>query len=372
MEKIPATERKQTSVTQTIRAALEGQTGAGGTWYMPKALLHKRNIWLRKAFGSVFSPFLFDTAAAVDQRCNFVEPIAGLDWKVVAAVLTSSLFALAAESFGNSSLGAGALELATTKIQGLRVVDVRGLRYKQKEQELVDLAEAVWSLTSPFDWAASKEPPAEVQELDEWLLSHMHSAVTVDRLYSDITATLRSRQALAADKGEQKHKAEQVNIHTVSSGIAETVRPLLESVQFPESFCDHSTPMLPFNFGKRPSLEVECHPMMDQAVLVVKGESGEVLLQGQYARSIAQTILKALLIGRRVFNSPSDGPAAEEALQQFHSWFSKVTDSIEAGCAASAVGTSYEQHVYQAVLAGLHLDPNIMTSEFYGTVRIHS
>lgn len=147
-------------------------------------------------------------------------------------------------------------------------------------------------------------------------------------------------------------------------------RNLLNTV--PESFCDHSTPMFPFNFGNRPSLEVECHPMMDQAVLVVKSESGEVLLQGQYARSIAQTILKALFIGRRVFNSPNDASAAEVALQQFQGWFSKVTDSIAAGCAASAVGTSYEQHVYQAVLAGLHLDPNIMTSAFYGTVRIHA
>lgn len=232
MEKIPATERKQTSVTQTIRAALEAQTGSGATWYMPKALLHKRNIWLRKAFGSVFSPFLFEKAAAVDQRCNFVEPIEGLDWKLVAAVLTSSLFALAAESFGNSTLGAGALELATTKIQGLHVVDVRCIEDKKGKEKLVELADAVWSKTVPFDWAASKEPPAEVQALDEWLLSQMHSTVTVGRLYSDIAATLHSRLTLAADKTEQKHKAEQVNIHTVSSGISEMVRPLLESVQF--------------------------------------------------------------------------------------------------------------------------------------------
>jgi hypothetical protein len=109
--------------------------------------------------------------------------------------------------------------------------------------------------------------------------------------------------------------------------------------------------------------------MMDQAILVVKSEPGEVLLQGQYARSIAQAILKALLIGRRVFSSPN-AAAAEGALQQFQGWFSKVTDSIAVGCAASAVGTSYEQHVYQAVLAGLHLDPNLTTSEFYGAIRI--
>jgi hypothetical protein len=333
--------------------------------------VHKQNIWLRKAFGNVFSPFLFDVPAAVDQRCNYIEPVAGLDWKVVAAVLTSSLFALAAESFGNSALGGGALELATTMIQGLRVVDIRDLKGKGAEEELVKLAEAVWSNTIPFDWAAPEEPPAEVQALDDWLLSQMHSTVSVARLYADIAATLRSRLTLAEDKGEQTHKAEQVNIHTVSSGIAEDVRPLLESVQFPESFIDHSVQMLPFNFGRRPALEVECHPMMDQALLVVKSESGEILLHGQYARSIAQTILKALLLGRRVFSSPNEVSAAEVALQQFQNWFAKVSERISAGCAASAVGTSYEQQVYGAVLNELHLDPNITTPEFYGAVRVH-
>jgi hypothetical protein len=373
MEKIPATERKQTNKTQTIRAALEAQIGTGGTWYMPKALLHKQNIWLRKAFGTVFSPFLFDAPAAVDQRCNYVGPIEGLDWRTVAAVLTSSLFTLSAESFGNSTLGAGALELATTMVRGLRVVDVRGLiKRKHDEKELVKLAEAVWSQTRPFDWSKSQEPPSEVQALDEWLLSQMQSSVSLARLYADVASTLQSRLALAEDKAEQVHKAEQVNIHTVSEGIVETVRPLLESAQFPESFVDHPAQMLSFDFGNKPGLEVECHPMMDRALLVVRSESGEALLEGQYPRSVAQTILKALLLGRRVFCSPSDVAVAESVLEQFQAWFARVTEKITSGCAASAVGTNYEQHVYRAVLAGLHLDPNITASEFYGAVRVNN
>jgi hypothetical protein len=256
-------------------------------------------------------------------------------------------------------------------IQGVRVVDVRDLKDKNAEEELVKLAEAVWSKTIPFDWTTSKEPPTEVQALDDWLLSLMHSTVSTNRLYADIGATLRSRLTLAEDKGKKTHKAEQVNIHTVSSGIAEDVRPLLESVQFPESFIDHSTPMLPFNFGNRPALDVECHPMMDQAILVVKSESGEILLHEQYARSIAQIIVKALLIGRREFSSPNDAAAAEIALQQFQDWFAKVSERIAAGCAASAVGTSYEQQVYGAVMNELHLDQNITAPEFFGAVRVH-
>lgn len=112
----------------------EAQTGKRETWHMPKARLHKQSVWLRKVSGNVFSPFLFHLPVAVDQRCNQVEPIAGLDWRLVAAVLTSSLFALAAESFGDASLGAGALELATTMIQGLRVVGIRDLKDKSAKE----------------------------------------------------------------------------------------------------------------------------------------------------------------------------------------------------------------------------------------------
>jgi hypothetical protein len=36
----------------------------------------------------------------------------------------------------------------------------------------------------------------------------------------------------------------------------------------------------------------------------------------------------------------------------------------------SAVGTSYEEDVYQAVLEMLHLDRNVFSPEFYGELRM--
>lgn len=128
MEKRPATEKKQTKKHQTIKDALQAQGSKGGTWYMPKAQLHQMNIWLRKGIHSVYSPFIFDTPAAVDQRCNYFLPLEDIDWRVLGAVLTSSLFALSAESFGSASMGAGVLELATQMTHGIRVVDIRDLK----------------------------------------------------------------------------------------------------------------------------------------------------------------------------------------------------------------------------------------------------
>jgi hypothetical protein len=321
MEKIPATEKKQGGKHQTIRDALQAQSSKGGTWYMPKAQLHQMNIWLRKAFNSVYSPFLFETPAVVDQRCNYVLPLDGNDWKVMAAVLTSSLFALSAESFGSASMGAGALELATTMIHGLRVVDIRSLKDEVAIKDLISLAEKVWTETTPIDWAVTKQPPPQVQELDKWFLSQMGTTVTLDRLYSDLAATLRIRLTVAKDKDVQTKQGEQINVRTVAGSIAETVRPLLESNSFPESFIEYGTPSQPLDFSRAGKLEIECSPMMDQAMLVVRNGSTDVLMEGLYPRSVAQVIIKALLMGRRSFTYPTEISVADAALKGFSEWF---------------------------------------------------
>jgi hypothetical protein len=371
MEKRPATEKKQTGKHQTIKEALQAQTSKGGTWYMPKAQLHQMNIWLRKAFNSVYSPFIFDTAASVDQRCNYVLPVEGVDWKVLAAFLTSSLFALSAESFGSASMGAGALELATTMIHGLRAVDVRIIRDSGAKEDLVLLAENVWTRTEPIDWNVDGLPPQEIQELDKWFLSQMGTKVTLDRLYSDLVATLRSRLTVAEDKDVQTKQGQQIDIRTVARGVAETVRPLLESKGFPEAFIDNGASTQSLNFSSARNLEFECHPMMGQAILLVRNGSTDVLLEGHYPRSVAQVIVKAILMGRRDFSYPAEVASAEAALEEFSKWLPTVLDKIATGCGMSAVGTSYEEDVYQAVLEMLHLDRNVFSPEFYGEVHMH-
>lgn len=314
----------------------------------------------------MFSPFLFDTAAAVDQRCNFIEPAEGVNWKVLAAMITSSLFVLAAESWGSANLGGGALELATTNLRGLQVLDVRDLKDEKAQNDLVTLAEDIWSKTSPIDWESVKQPPHDVTELDKWLLSRMNTTVTSARIHEDIIETVHSRLVLASDKGEKRKKKEKLDIGGVAGGIADSVRPLLESARFPESFVPDAAESLPFKFPNKGVLSLESMAVMDQAIVVVKSDSGEILLEKQYPRDVAQVIVKALLTGRRTFTAPSHVEVAKEVLSQFDSWFHKIVDRIEDGCAASAVGTSYEHKVHHAVMAALHLNVFVTAPEFYG------
>jgi hypothetical protein len=194
----------------------------------------------------------------------------------------------------------------------------------------------------------------------------------LDRLYGDIVRTLKERLAVAEDKGAQTKRGHQVDIATVAESVAETVRPLLESQSFPDSFIRAGAATQTIDFSRAGKLELECHPMMGQAMLTVRNGKGEVLIHGQYARSICQVIIKSILFGRKNFSYPIEPASADATLQEFSKWFPKVLTKIAEGCAMSAVGTSYEVRVYDAVLKALHLDANISQPEFFGHLTINN
>lgn len=191
----PATRRKQTATSQTIREALTAQGGA--LWYAPKARPHAAHIWLRKAIDGVHAPLLFlNKPAVVDQRCNSVTPI-DLPHDLLAAVLTSTLFAYAVEVDGAASLGAGALEATTTHLRDYPVFDPRPLDPLARD-ELVRLAHHVWSDERPIDWrAADASPGPRLRALDAWLLARTGADLPLDRIYTDLHATVRARITVA-------------------------------------------------------------------------------------------------------------------------------------------------------------------------------
>lgn len=188
----PAARRKQTTTPQTIREALTAQ---GGTvWYAPKARPHAANIWLRKAIDGLHAPLLFTSPAVVDQRCNSLTPI-DLPWELLAAVLTSSLFAYSVEVHGAASLGAGALEATTTHLRSYPVLDPRRLTGAEPA-ELTTLARAVWSHETPIDWRHATPGP-HLRALDAWLLARTAVDISPERLHADLRATCRARIAVA-------------------------------------------------------------------------------------------------------------------------------------------------------------------------------
>jgi enamine deaminase RidA (YjgF/YER057c/UK114 family) len=369
MKDMRATERKQSSGKQhTIAEVLKAQSG--GLWYGPKAIPHAAHTWLRKAFNTNFSPFIFEKAAALDQRCNFVRPKGDLDWKLVAAVVTSSLFALSVESYGSAAMGAGALELATKKLPEIRVPDIRNLSAAEKDQ-VVSLVDSVWKEQSPVEWTTEKQAIKALQELDTFLLALVGAEIPLIQIYADINDVVRSRIFVARDKEQTTKSHQRVDIAAVARSIAESVQTMLDSKRFPDDFYDGGSPGIVFDFTNSKSLEVECAPMLGEAVVDVRnGVSDEVLLSEQYPTPVAQVIVRALLLGRRRFVVPNDAATAEEALANFDKWLPTILERVEDSAKMSSLGTRYEQQVLTACFRALKLDVRATAPQFFGQARL--
>lgn len=359
-----AAKKKQSSGTKSMREVLKAQ--GGGLWYAPKAKPHPSGLWLRKAFNTVYAPFVFETPAVVDQRCNYLEPKDGLAWELLGAVVTSSLFGYALEINGATSLGAGALEAPTSKLRRYPVFDPRTLK-PAEQKELVKLARAVWSGEKPADWSAKgAEPGPKMRALDTWLLTKSGTGLTAPQLYTDLRAACASRITVAEDKVRTTIKQKTDNLTTVAKGIADQVRPLLNGRQFPENFGPEDRGTFPVVVSRAALNRITLDRLLGHAALTVAGEGGKALFQGTFELSVAEAIVRALLLSRENFQVPSNRDEAEAAVTDFFTWFDDIRARLDIGINKSAFGTGYEgrlrTEVYQRLgihpLAGERILPN--------------
>ncbi len=336
-----ANDKKQTGKVQTMKEALEAQ--GGGLWYAPKASPHRRHIWLRKAFDTVYSPFLFDVAALVDQRCNSVEPVEGVTWQELAAAMTTTLFAYSLEINGSASLGAGALEAPTTKLRNYPILDVRELNAKSR-QDLVGLAQNVWKTEMPTDWSVSKPTVGQaLKDLDAFILSLLGRGVTIDRLYNDLGDACRSRILVAKDKDKKTKKASTENVGNVAESIAVSVRGRIQSRNFPDDFCELDPQNCQqFVVEGATVRQIRLTPLLNQVELHISDTTGAALFDQAIPRFEGELIARALLWGRSSFLVPKDELIAENALDSFLKWAGEIDAEIEIGIRESALGTGYE------------------------------
>ena len=359
----PAAMKKQTGRTLTIKEALEAQ--GGGRWYAPKALPTKAHIWLRKAVEGTFAPFLFGKSVVMDQRCNRIVPKRGIAWRELAAVLSSSLFALALESDGTASMGAGALEWPTKKLKLARIVDVRRMTKAQRTQ-LTKLAEAVWAKGKPHNFADEDQPDEWTQKLDAYLLHFMGGQVELKALYADIHETCSRRIAKARARRTKAKAQEKVDVRDVAESIAATVRARLEGKQFPEAFFSGTTPTYDFDLESRRELQLEGSPFLGEATITVSDDGGHTLLDVQYPQPVGEVIVRALLLGRRRFKVPQEPEEAETVLKSFDGWYAEIQAKIDEGREASALGTRFESELLQAILGVLGIEPNAGAHDPWG------
>jgi hypothetical protein len=364
-----ANEKKQSGKTTTIREALEAQ--AGGLWYAPKALPHKRNVWIRKAFGGIYSPFLFNEPELVDQRLNSVTPLedADISWEELAAVLTNTAFSYSLEINGSSSMGAGVLEAPTTKIRDYPVLDIRKLD-KAKRRQLVSLAKFVWANESPVDWTKERAAIGKrLRELDQWVLEQVKTKVTVDRLYRDHREACLARVGLAKDKVKKANKKKADNIGNVAEKISATVSKIIKSKSFPENFIDSELDAS-FDISRELVKTIQMLPLLGEVELKFRGEGGKKLVTCTYPQAQGEAIVRAVLWGRSSFSLSSDERATQKAIVEFLKWVKEIDSSISQAIANSALGTGYEELLRTDVFKRLGMHPAAMEANLMQDISL--
>jgi hypothetical protein len=350
-----AAEKKQAGKNLTIREALEAQSG--GLWYAPKAKPNRHHIWVRKAMDGVFAPFLFETPALVDQRCNSISPAQGIEWKDLAAVLSSTLFAYSVEINGSASMGAGALEAPTTKLRGYPVFDVRELSSKERKS-LITLAEAMWKSSSPVDWSDQDvQPSDELKELDAWFLKRSKRNVSLETLYNDLRTACMSRISVAKDKGRKVKKQKADNIGSLAESITKAIALKVESRNFPENFANGAVWDIDLTFDRGNLNRITVSRLLGNWDISIEAKSGETVYRGSFDQVVAEAIIRSLLWGRSVFSVSSDRKAMMLAVSDFIEWFSKINAEIDKQIAVSALGTGYEDALRREVFSRLGVHP---------------
>jgi hypothetical protein len=351
----PATEKKQTGKTLTIREALEAQ--GGGTWYAPKARPNGHHVWLRKAFDAVFSPFLFSKPALVDQRCNSLSPVDGVTWQELAAALTTSFFAYSLEINGSASMGAGALEAPTTKLRSYPALNVVGLKPADRKK-LVELAEKVWTEEAPIDWSLSASMPGErLRDLDKWILDLTSANVSLDAVYRDIRETCQSRKAVASDKQKKTKKKRTDNIGNVADSIAKVIAPKMQIRNFPDDFLPGTALDIAFSIDRSTLKAVNMSHLLGNTDIRILSNSGATVYEGTHPNSVAEAIVRSLLWGRSQFSVSSDAKAMDKGLAQFLTWVSEIEKNIATAIAESALGTGYEDALKREIHSRLGIHP---------------
>lgn len=349
-----AVQKKQTGKSQTIREALESQ--GGGTWYAPKAKPTKHHIWLRKAIHGTFAPFLFEKATLVDQRCNSIEPLAGMDWELVASAISSSLFAYSLEVNGSASMGAGALEAATSKLRDYPVFDVRTLTAAECNV-LVTLGRAVWAENRPLDWSAGGHSGDALRALDDWILRRLSDSPKLEDVYNDIAEVCRSRILVAQDKGKKTRKKRTDNIGSVAESVARSIKPRLELRNFPDDFVGGAKLDIDFNIDTRSLQTMSVSHFFAEDKVTVINKDGTEVIDASFPSPVAEGIRRAVLWGRSAFSVSSDPKVMKAAVKQFLKWMAEIDEEIDAAVRESAVGTGYEYALRRAVYGCLGVSP---------------
>ena len=357
----PAASTRQATGHRTIEQVLGEQSGS--TWYAPKAVLHRSHIWLRKAFHGTYAPLVFEDAQVLDQRCNYINPRDGLQWTELAALLTSSVFALSVEAEGSASMGAGALELPTTKLVRLRVPDIRGLSRKERKR-LVQLARTVWDEEEPINWTDSDTQTSEaLEELDQFVLDEFGGGLSAQELYLGIKTAVATRLRVAEAKGKAQKAAKKADVAAVAEGIVKGIKAQTDAARFPEFFVAEDCVTRPLELDPQQPYSLHHQPFLGTVHVRVEDADGQIEYEDSFGQAVGEVLVRALMLGRRKFDFPDEEAIAVAALSKFFGWIRPILDALEEACVNTSLGSRYDSALLRTAYRQLGWSEHVRDAE---------
>ena len=320
-------------------------------WYFPPAPTHPTRLAVRKGVNACYAPFVFDEPRVLDQRLYLMCPKGDLSFEVLAAYLASSLFALSLETNADLGLGEGVLTLGANNLRALPSVDLDVVEASPGRGEVTEAADALMECEPPEVRQLAEHP--ELRQLDQALVRALgFDPARAEELETAVIRLAEARLSRARQRSALTSQAARVDIQSVSDSVAQSLETWLKARQYPEDFMPgESTQRMNFPAGQ---LEIALAPMLDTCRVVVHGENGTIL-DDTLNLHVAEVLLRALQMGRRVFSLPGTADAAIQALHGFSSLLEEFEDQFAQVVAATGLGDRHRDAVLSKALATLHM-----------------
>ncbi|MDP2932070.1 MAG: hypothetical protein Q8O05_06215, partial [Chloroflexota bacterium] len=230
---------------------------ARALWYsLPSSSLTKL-LWT-KSYDTRFVQRFSATPVLADQRVYLVHPLAKHDYKVLAAILNTSLCSLSIELIGRLNLGEGALDTTVEEAQDYTMIPA----YSLFSQEIKGCITAAFDKLShrPVKPIFEEVKMKDRQKLDRLVLEAMglDPAKYLKPIYDGLTELMRERIELAGmRKGLKKARpardiarmTEQVRDDLVKEGIKKFPDDFLNKKPKPQDCISVAVPDVPLRLG---------------------------------------------------------------------------------------------------------------------------
>lgn len=329
-------------------------------WYWPTEPLKEGRVALRKGIGDVYAPFLFTDPVAFDQRLYVLTANQSIGDDVLAAYMSSSLFALALEVNADMGLGGGVLSFGTKALRCVPTVDLSLLAAPAAKAAVLAAAKSLHSQAPPKGAAYPRTPA--LAALDEAILDAVgQDSARASELENEVALQLGARRNIKELRKKTQTKTEDVNVLAVATGAIDRLSTWLAPRQWPRDF-DGPTPTLDFPAGE---ITIDVSIVLGQAEITVRSLAHKVLMQHTYEEAVAEVLLRALQFGRRRFSLPTTEAQAVVALARLAEILADFDTQFDEAIFATGVGPRFEADVRQRVLTGLGVQLTTMRIPFH-------